>query len=467
MRYFGVDRAIGYSLAGQVWSVLASPVTIFFLASFLSRVEQGFYYTFNGVLGLLIFLELGLGFVLLQFASHEKAELEWTPGGTLEGNEAAKSRLSSLLRRVVFWYGVLAVLSVVLLLPIGLWFFNRDAAANVGVVWRGPWVWVVLVSAINLLLTPIFAVLEGCGLVAQIAAFRTIQRVFSSLTIWLCLARGFGLYTLMAFNLTMVVTACLWLWREKRVALRDLLAPPVHPARVDWWGEVWPLQWRVALSGISSYFIFAFFNPVLFRYHGAIVAGQMGMSLTIINALSGGPMAWVATKLAPFGTLIARRQWRELDDLFFPAMWRSLIIMAVLQVFFFVAVCFLPLINHRWSTRLIDPLPMGLLILATLMSAVVGCEALYLRAHKREPYVFLSVGAALFIALSTYFLGRPFGVLGMSAGYLAVNTVVMLLGTRIFMLKRHEWHQDPPLDLTPETDPANLLIESKASDTFL
>lgn len=467
LRYFGVDRAIGYSLIGQVWSVLAGPLSVVFLAHFLTPVEQGFYYTFSGVLALLIFLELGLGFVLLQFASHEKAALEWTAGGTLEGDPAAKARLSSLLRRVLFWYAVLAVLSVVLLWPIGVWFFHRQPTPHPEVVWQGPWIAVVLVSAVNLLLTPVLSVLEGCGLIVQISGVRTVQRIAASLVTWGCLYVGLRLYTIVGLNLALVVVACAWVWKEKRVALLDLLAVPSHPARVDWWREVWPLQWRVALSGASSYFIFAFFNPVLFTYHGAVAAGQMGMTMTIVSTLAGGPMSWVGTKIAPFGTLIAKKQWRELDAMFFPAMWQSLAIMAVFESFFLLGVFYLHFIGHKWSIRLIDPLPLALLILATLMSAIVGCEALYLRAHKQEPYVFLSLVGALFVALSTYFLGRPFAALGMTAGYLVVNIGITLAGTWIFITKRREWHQDPPLDLAGEADEATRLIESNSSDTVL
>src|SRR5258708_35135884 len=80
---FGVDRAIALTLLGRGWGVIAGPLTIFLIARYLRAEEQGFYYTFGSVIALNIFFELGLTYVLLQFASHEKAHLEWNAGGTL------------------------------------------------------------------------------------------------------------------------------------------------------------------------------------------------------------------------------------------------------------------------------------------------------------------------------------------------------------------------------------------------
>ena len=53
--------------------------------------------------------------------------------------------------------------------------------------------------------------------------------------------------------------------------------------------------------------------------------------------------------------------------------------------------------------------------------AVGAGEALYLRAHKQEKFLLNSVLGALFVAPSTYFLGKSFGAPGIVAGVLQVN----------------------------------------------
>ena len=73
--------------------------------------------------------------------------------------------------------------------------------------------------------------------------------------------------------------------------------------------EVWAFQWRIAVSWLCGYFIFQLYNPVLFAYHGAVTAGQMGMSLSLANALISVAISWVNTKAAPFGAMIAGREY--------------------------------------------------------------------------------------------------------------------------------------------------------------
>ena len=49
----------------------------------------------------------------------------------------------------------------------------------------------------------------------------------------------------------------------------------------------------------------------------------MGMSLSLANAIQAIAVSWVSTKSAPFGTLIARKEYRRLDHTFFQALRQS------------------------------------------------------------------------------------------------------------------------------------------------
>ena len=44
--------------------------------------------------------------------------------------------------------------------------------------------------------------------------------------------------------------------------------------KISWRKEVFPMQWKIALSFMSGYFVFQLFTPVLFHYQGAEVASQ-------------------------------------------------------------------------------------------------------------------------------------------------------------------------------------------------
>ena len=107
----GIDRAVGWTVAARVWSILAGPVSVILIAAHLSAEEQGFYYTFASIVAFQVIFELGLGMVIVQFASHEKAFLEWRSDGTLGGSDVEKGRLAALLRKSLQWYAVATMLT--------------------------------------------------------------------------------------------------------------------------------------------------------------------------------------------------------------------------------------------------------------------------------------------------------------------------------------------------------------------
>ena len=72
----------------------------------------------------------------------------------------------------------------------------------------------------------------------------------------------------------------------------------------------------MALSWVSGYFIYQLFNPILFQYVGAEVAGQMGMTMQVVNAIQAFAFSWMSTKIPIYSTYIAQRRYELLDILF-------------------------------------------------------------------------------------------------------------------------------------------------------
>ncbi len=206
--------------------------------------------------------------------------------------------------------------------------------------------------------------------------------------------------------------------------------------------EVWPFQWRIALSWLCGYFIFQLFNPVLFAYRGAVEAGQMGMSLTIMNALIAIAISWVNTKAAPFGAMIARKEYAELDRTFFTAVRQSLLVCTVCILLTWVAIIYLNWIHFPLVRRVLAPLPFGLLLLLVPMNVLVFAQATYLRAHKQEKFLLNSVLGAILTGSSTFFLGRSYGAIGVVIGSVLIGALIGVpLGTYTFIKYRRIWHE--------------------------
>jgi hypothetical protein len=436
-----MDRAVFYTILWRSWSALVAPLNLLFVTSFLTPIAQGFFYTFGSILALQIIFELGLTQLILQFTSHERSLLNWLPGGILAGDPRAKSRLASLLRSSMIWYGAAAVLVILIVLPAGFLLFGLRSAESPSVMWRLPWVLFVSLSAVSFALLPVVAVLEGCGLVAEIALMRFGQVTTSTLLMWAVLWRGGALLALVAVKAAEVAWTLGWIVRRRRAVVHDLLLTPHHEDRIDWRDEVWPLQWRTALTWISSILITPLFNPLLFAFRGPAEAGRMGLSISIIAAINTVGLAWINARAPTFGMLIARQRFEDLDHIFFPALFRSTAVVMLGGVGVLLGTIYLHGAGHPWSARILDPSTLALLLITSVVLHLIYSEAVYLRAHKAEPFVVVAVVTSLATGVSSYLLVKSHGAAGISAGYLVCMAVYLAVGSLIFQQKRREWHE--------------------------
>ena len=186
-RVLGLDRAIGFTVLARFWSSAAGLVTVALIARFLSPAEQGYYYTFGSLVALQIVFELGFSFVILQLASHERAELSISTDYEISGAPIAHARLASVIQKSVRWYSVAAVLMAGTLLPVGFYFFSTHQHAGQTVSWQLPWCSAALMAALNFQLDPFLSFLEGCGYVPEVARLRFMQSVTGSLLAWVVL----------------------------------------------------------------------------------------------------------------------------------------------------------------------------------------------------------------------------------------------------------------------------------------
>jgi hypothetical protein len=201
------------------------------------------------------------------------------------------------------------------------------------------------------------------------------------------------------------------------------------------------MQWKIALSWMSGYLIFQLFNPILFAYFGAVVAGQMGMTLMLTSALCTVAMSWISTKVPIFGQLIARKEYKALDRLFIRTLLQATIVAITGGVLLWGAVVILNASQISLSRRVLAPLPFALLTIVAVINVVGFAQAAYLRAHKEEPFLLNSVVLGILMALSTYFLGRVYGAMGMAVGYFTLAGLLGLgWGSWIFISKRRIWH---------------------------
>lgn len=443
--YLGIDRAIFITLLVRFWNVISGFVTIFIITLYVSPELQGYYYAFNSIIALQVFAEMGLNFAIVQFASHNFAKLSWLSDGTISGDQEAKRKLQSLLHFSILWIGFFGLLMIVILSPAGLLFLNSDNS-NIETILTVsiPWISLVIFTAVNLFINAGAAILEGCGKVSQVAEMRLLQSLSSAVIAWIILIINGRLYVFFASSLMIVFVGSTWIWMKYRSFFRDLITYQSLLPKMNWRKEIWPFQWRIAVSWISGYLSFQLFSLILFKTHGPVVSGQMGMSMQIISAINGTAMAWISTKAPLYGKLITFHQRHELDLLFSRFFWQSLwfLLVSIVSILFIAA--FLSEIDSPYVLRII-PLPLFFfLCFACILNHVVYVEAAYLRAHKEDPFMWLSVlSGGLTSVLALLFI-PPFGVFGAVYSYVAITLFIGFCGgTFIFLRKHKKWTQSP------------------------
>jgi hypothetical protein len=436
----GIDKAIAFTILARGWASCAGLVTVALIARFLTPAEQGYYYTFGSLVALQIIFELGFSFVILQMASHERAHIEIASDGTVTGDPIAHARLASVLQKATRWYSVAALMLAAFLIIAGAHFFavHTDPAADVA--WRLPWYAAALAASATFQLDPILSFMEGCGFVASVARVRFAQAIAGSSLAWLALESGHGLFAPAMMIAGNACVSLIWLSRQRRLLI-GLLRFEAGPHRIHWIREVWAFQWRIAVSWLCGYFIYQLFNPVLFAYRGAIAAGQMGMSLSLANALQAVAISWLNTKAAPFGAMVARREFPQMDLVFFRALRQSVAVFLSGAILIVAGEWILSVDHFHFAQRLLSPPILAALLGATLVNVVVFGEALYLRSHKQEKFLFNSVLGAMLVSTSTWYLGKNYGATGVVLGNLTIALLMGLpMGTYVFLKYRRIWH---------------------------
>jgi O-antigen/teichoic acid export membrane protein len=441
----GIDRAIGFTVMARSWGATAGIITVLLIARRLTPSEQGYYYTFSSLVALQVVFELGFSFVILLLAAHERAQLILSPDGSVEGDSVAHARLASVLQKAVRWYFVAGLLMTLLLLPVGLHFFGSHQNARVVVRWVIPWCLLVIASMLAFQIDPVFSFLEGCGFIADVARRRLLQAVLGSVLAWIALETHHGLYAPALIILGQVVVGVLYLFFSKLSRLlKDLLFYPVGHNYVSWRHEIWPFQWKIAVSWLSGYFIYQLINPILFAYQGPVQAGRMGMSLSIAAAIGALAMAWMSTKASPFGGMVARGEYVNLDRIFFRTCWQSTVLLMAGEAAFLLALVIAGHSFPKFAMRVLQPWAFALMLFTTLLTHIGFCQATYLRSHKREPFLVITVIGAILVGGTNLILGRLWGINAVVVGNFVLALVYGLpAGTYVFITKRREWHNAP------------------------
>lgn len=434
----GVTRAVRWTLLTQGVRLLTGPATMFLMIRYLTADCQGYAYTFGSVLAISIFLEMGFSQNILQFASHEFASLSFEPNGSLTGDPDSYSRLISLGRLSLKYYGVASILFFTSLMVIGNWFFSTSH--DVGISWQGPWLLVSVTSALGLFLNPCWSLLEGCNKIPEVEKFRFYSGVLGFLGLTIGLVCGWGLYAVCMNSLVTTILSLLFLSIRWRHFVSMFLEPSKGPV-ISWQHEIWPFQWRIAVSWMCGYFIFSIITPTVFRLSSPHAAGQVGFTIQLTRLVASLASSWSTTRLPEFGMLVAKREWAALSKIWRRATIMNVAVTAGGSFAMIVAMEFMvrhvPGLGERyggWMVAICFSISM-------VAQAYINSLAFYLRAFKEEPFMWMSILNALLSFILIVMLTWAFQIKGAAIGYMSSILLILPIAWRIYYVKSREYRK--------------------------
>jgi len=235
--------------------------------------------------------------------------------------------------------------------------------------------------------------------------------------------------------------ACIYyLFVSRRYFFKVFFVTP-NVIGLNWRLEIFPMQWRLALLGFVNYFIFSLLTPVMFHYHGPVIAGQMGMTLQLINAVQSIAIIWISTETPRFGAFVAKREFSQLDSAWRKATLYS-VSMMLLGLLVLQGVLYVMTMSHmEFVNRVLPLFSFGLLSVGAVFALLGHCLALYLRAHLKEVFLPVGILSGGLMGFMVWQLGARYGPLGASASYFFVMSCVSFpLAFWIWKKAMRDWH---------------------------
>ncbi len=88
--------------------------------------------------------------------------------------------------------------------------------------------------------------------------------------------------------------------------------------------------------GFQVIFLAQILTPILFYYHGSVLAGRLGMSMTICNMLFLFAMTFMSAHNPELCQLIAQKKWDDLQAVFKRVFWHSFVLTLIAAAFILI-----------------------------------------------------------------------------------------------------------------------------------
>jgi hypothetical protein len=417
----GIDRDVSSTILLRILGAMSGFGTVVLIPIFMSSEDQGLYYTVASLLAAQVFFELGFNQVLIQMAAHSDSNRRKDQRSGVTALLCTNGDMVQLNRFASKWYLGISIAFLGIATSLGLLYFHQFGGTNKSEI---NWIWISVASltAGNLYLSSKLALLEGFGRVSEVSNMRSVANLVGTMALWLTTWTSGSVWAVVCIPAANFASSLIWLARTRNLLLVGKAEARVEETkRLSYKDHVLPLQWRIAVSWVFGYFVMNAITPIVFAIKGPVEAGQIGLAIAVFRGITNIGQSWVSAKLPSMSKLISIRDFPALNSLFLGALIASSVGACLAVVVIFVAQASLDDFAHRLPPFVACLCLAGL----SVCNVVTFAFAMYMRAHKREPLVVVSVVNGLLLGVATLFSAKV-GLVAITITQISIQVVVVL-----------------------------------------
>lgn len=340
--------------------VLTGPLSIFFITTKLTPLEQSVYYTFLSIAAIQWVFELGVSTSVVQKMASLKS----------------KNNINALIQLGFLFFSILALILFFILLIYAKWVLEAS-----DLNWLNAWILYSSFICLNIVNNFLLIIEEGKINPDKVYFTKLISSFSYSLTLILSLKFGYGLLSLGFSQIAIFIVVIIMMNHNYKMVIQSINSIKFIRSYIIF-RNIIKFQFKLSIVWITGYLFWNFYTIFFFKYVDEVFSGQFSATNAIFNALSIGMASWLSTKRSVIGYLNSINEYRKTIHIFYKS-W-------ILAVLGYMACCFVfilcyKLIPESYLERLLGFNFIIQIIILRLLIMIQELMLIFLRTFNDEP----------------------------------------------------------------------------------